>query len=784
MFIKKSIHRILLTITLLMLTFGSASISTAQDDSSTPTPGEPLVARVFFTGQADLNRLATRLDVWEVDHTAGYLVALLSPDQYAGLQQAGYRVEIDTEQTARLDRLNQPLPGQVSGIPGFPCYRTVEETYASLAQLAVDHPDLAQWIDIGDSWEKVTPAGQPGYDLHTLVLTNISIPGPKPKFYLMSAIHAREYTTAELATRYAEFLVANYGVDPDITWLLDYYEVHITPHANPDGRKIAETGVLWRKNVNPFGCLFPNSRGVDLNRNSSFKWGGGGASPYGCDDTYRGPSAASEPETQAIQAYVASIYPDQRGPGDNDPAPADSQGIFITLHSYSELVLFPWGWKAGPSPNVTQLETLGRKFGYFNHYKVCQPDPNDCLYHASGTTDDWAYGELGVTAYTFELGNYFFEGCSSFDNEILPANLPALLYALKAARRPYQDPAGPESLQVQVSPAQVNPGTPVSLTAKADDTRYDSGGPGSEPVQNIAEARYSIDQPSWMGGTTYPLSAADGNFDNPMENLQATVDTAGLSQGRHLIFVESQDADGHWGVPSAVFLDIGEVSYAPDLAPDQSTGQAAPGQTATYTLTLTNLGTSSDSFDLQFNGNTWDTNAQPNPAGPLGSGESQEIAVQVTIPPDATPGSSDIATITAISQGDTSKTASATITTTAVEPYGVTLTPEHAEELGFPGHQVFYILQLTNRGVLEDRFTAQIGSHAWETTLQAPDGPLGPGQSVDVMVTVTLPADAAFGASDTVQVTFTSQGKPDKSASASLKTTAGEPVAFLPITFR
>jgi hypothetical protein len=300
-------------------------------------------------------------------------------------------------------------------------------------------------------------------------------------------------------------------------------------------------------------------------------------------------------------------------------------------------VLFPGAGK----PILHQqrpAETLGRKFGYFNHYQVCQSGEPYCIYQTSGSTDDWAYGELGVAAYTFELGNYFFEACPDFENEILPANLPALLYALKAARRPYQNPAGPESLQVQVSPAQVNPGTTVALTATADDTRYDSGGWGGEPVQNIAEARYSIDRPSWMSGTTYPLSVVDGNFDNPVEGLQAAVDTAGLSQGRHLIFVESKDADGNWGIPSAAFLDIAEVPYSPDLAPDQSNGQATPGQTANYSLTLTNLGTLSDSFDLQFSGNTWEINAQPDPAGPLNSGESQEISVQVTIPSDASPG--------------------------------------------------------------------------------------------------------------------------------------------------
>jgi carboxypeptidase T len=72
------------------------------------------------------------------------------------------------------------------------------------------------------------------------VLTNQAITGTKPIFFLMAAIHAREYTTAESAMRFAEQLVRGYGRDPDATWLLDYTEIHVVPQANPDGRKQAE----------------------------------------------------------------------------------------------------------------------------------------------------------------------------------------------------------------------------------------------------------------------------------------------------------------------------------------------------------------------------------------------------------------------------------------------------------------------------------------------------------------------------------------------------------------
>ena len=358
-----------------------------------------MVARVYYTDQADLDRLAAVLDIWEVNRAAGYALALLGPARYAALLAAGYRIEVDQAQTDALLAPRQMSPSQTTGIPGYACYRTVEETYDSMVALAAAYPGLATWTDIGVSWDKATPGGPAGYDLYELTLTNKTLPGPKPRFFLMAAIHAREYTTAELAARYAEKLVADYGADADTTWLLDHYELRAMFQANPDGRKKAEAGASWRKNTdNDDGCTanlpqFSWTYGVDLNRNSTFKWGMGGSSSNPCDYTYRGPSAGSEPETQAVENRMRALFADQRGPADTDPALAETEGLMITLHSYSELVLFPWGWtSAQQAPNHDQLQTLGRKFGFYNGYQVCAAAP--CLYVASGGTDDFAYGEL------------------------------------------------------------------------------------------------------------------------------------------------------------------------------------------------------------------------------------------------------------------------------------------------------------------------------------------------------------------------------------------------------
>jgi len=248
-------------------------------------PREPdLIVRLYYGDRDRLEQLVSEYDVFEyANHEEGYVIARLRSADYAALAQAGYRLEIDAEQTSQANRVLSYSPQQSSGIPSYPCYRTVEETYAALAQIAVTYPGLAALVDIGDSWDKVKPGGPTGYDLLVLVLSNKARPGPKPRFFLMAEHHARELTTAETATRFAEELVTRYGADPDVTWLLDYYEVHILPLANPDGRKWAEQGYLWRKNTdNTNGCTSVPGYGTDLNRNSGFKWGGAGASTDPC----------------------------------------------------------------------------------------------------------------------------------------------------------------------------------------------------------------------------------------------------------------------------------------------------------------------------------------------------------------------------------------------------------------------------------------------------------------------------------------------------------------------
>ncbi len=552
-----------------LLNAAGVAVSPLEDPCEPNQSTEAVVARINYTDAHALHALFDQVDVWHVRPQQQAVVALVSPAQQQWLAREGYPFSQEPDLTAALpDPCALQAQAAAGRIPGYACYRTVEQTHSDLATLAERYPGLAERIDIGNSWYKIRSWGMAGFDIHALVLTNRQDTDfEKGDLVVMGAQHPRELATTEVATLFAELLLSNYGVDPDLTWLLDYNRIHIIPIANPDGRTWVEEGHLWRKNTNSTnGCDFP-SNGVDLNRNGSFLWNHcqGCSSDDVCSVFYRGEAAASEPETRAIEAYLQTVFADQRGEGYNDPAPEDTNGVFISLHSYGRLLFYPWEHSSSPAPNRDQLRRLGRKLGYFPDYRVCNPEL--CMYRFDGSATDFAYGTLGVAAYTYELGTSFFQDCPYFDSSIADPILDSLVYAAKAARRPYQLPAGPDIVNASAEPPRVPQGMAVTLTAAADDTRSAGSGSDIEPSQPISAARLSVNAPSWLATTFEALQPLDGNFDAAVESLTGALDTADMAPGAHTIFIEAQDADGNWGPPTAVSLEV--VAVATERTPPQ-----------------------------------------------------------------------------------------------------------------------------------------------------------------------------------------------------------------------
>ena len=472
-------------------------------------PDEPLIARVTIRTPADVARFASLgLDLLEA-REGDDLFILTTQAEVDRLKADGWSVVVDPDHTQRL-RQQQQEQRQRAATQVQPLfmggYRTVVEVRAALDDAATQHPDLAEVFVYGASWERLMGGASAGHDLFGIRLTNRKRPGPKPTFFLMSAIHARELSTPELALRFVDHLLGRYGIDADVTWLLDAHLVVVVPIVNPDGHVLAEQGYLQRKNTDTSHghCTVPNI-GVDLNRNSTFRWGVvNGPSESPCAETYPGPVPESEPETAALQALVRSLFPDQRGPGDGDASPSDATGILITLHSYSNLVMWPWGYTRETAPNVAGLSAIGRKFAAYNGYTRQQ---SIALYATSGTTDDWAYGELGIAAFTFEVGpssrscGGFFPPFTCLDGgaggAFWPRNLPAFLYAARIARTPFELAQGPTPDAAQhVAPEGIGservgftPHTFARASSRDTPARRANGGgePGSRHFAGVAE---------------------------------------------------------------------------------------------------------------------------------------------------------------------------------------------------------------------------------------------------------------------------------------------------------
>ena len=544
--------------------------SLAAGAFAAPLPSSHSALRVRADRAAARQRLGQRFDHAYRDHTSGDLIVEADQDDYDWLRAQGFKPRLDAPRTAALA---QNELGLAKAIPGFACYPTVAETYTLIDSLVSSYPNLASKVDIGDSWEKGDVGGNPGFDIFVLKISNAAIIEDKPKFFVMTAVHAREYATAPVNTAFAQWLLSNYGSDPDATWLVDHNEFHLLLQANPDGRLFTETGTdpnRWqRKNRHDQGQGSGTARGVDLNRNYPFGWGFfGGSNGSPSAETYRGSSAGSEPENQAIVNYLNSIFPDRRpgAPSTSDlttAAASDTQGMFFDIHSVANAVLWPWGMTGSPgSPvtgNNTSLRSLGRRLAWFNHY---DPDQSNSL-PADGASDDNAYASLGLPAYTIELGSdSFFQDCATFNSSILPDNLAMLRYAARTLHAPYQLPSGPEIRNAAASAGPITLGDPVNLSALADDSHFEQTN-GTELTQPISAVAASIDVLPWdPAAIPIALAASDGSFNSNNEAVSVTFNSAGLSLGRHLVYLQATDASGANGPPSAVFVEIAPALFA------------------------------------------------------------------------------------------------------------------------------------------------------------------------------------------------------------------------------
>ncbi|RME41338.1 MAG: hypothetical protein D6794_00800, partial [Deltaproteobacteria bacterium] len=255
--------------------------------------------------------------------------------------------------------------------------------------------------------------------------------------------------------------------------------------------------------------------------------------------------------------------------------------------------------------------------------------------------------------------------------------------------------------------------------------------------------------------------------------------------GQRDVFTATLSADSLGGtLGQAVLTGLTLSGYGVQVAPPSSQRTGLPGDTFTYTFTLTNTGNLIDTFALSLGGASWPVSA-PSSIGPLPPFASQAFTLSVDIPLTATDGAQDAVLLTLTSQADPTVSAQATFTTTADLPGGVTLAADSVAQSALPGEVVTYTLTLTNSGLYTDTYDLSLGASAWSSVLSvASAGPLSPGASAAFTVRVSIPASAADGESDALALTALSQSDPAVLQTLTLTTTARWHHVYIPLTVR
>lgn len=246
-----------------------------------------------------------------------------------------------------------------------------------LEEIHSKYPQITEIKSIGKTLE--------GRDILAIKISdNAQVDESEPSVLVNAMHHAREVMTPEIATDMIQYLTTNYGTDDKVTNWVNNSEIWVIPMFNLDGNnKMWLEDSYWRKNTR-------NGYGVDLNRNYPTGWNScNGSSGSRMAQTYRGTAPASESETQAMMNFVSEINP-----------------VFnISYHSYSEIVIYPFGCRPNRTPTEEVVEVIGAEIGEKLNYKP--GTAWELLYNADGGDIDWMYTEHQVIPYVIEVNSTY-----------------------------------------------------------------------------------------------------------------------------------------------------------------------------------------------------------------------------------------------------------------------------------------------------------------------------------------------------------------------------------------
>jgi hypothetical protein len=449
---------------------------------------------------ADL--LAMGVDPWIETMGPGVVPVLVAPDRRAALEASGWAVHVVTDDVQPwLDDEGERLaarPRVQHGGDPFADYLDLDEVNALLDELAAGAPDLATVIDLGASIE--------GRPIRGLRIGTGN--GQWPAMVIVGGQHAREWISVSTALWIASRFVQG-AAEPDLAELFASLDVVIVPVVNPDGYVYSwEAQRFWRKNRR-------DGVGVDTNRNFGYGWGGEGAGFEPEAENYAGPAAFSEPESTAVRDWVVGH---------------DEVVAFVDLHSFGQLLLWPWGHIDEDTPDAIALETMGgdmaeAMFGV--HQRSYTPIQGVDLYPAAGNAIDWAYGDANLRAFTIELRpgpdvESFEQGFLLPPDQIVPVGEEAMAAVLVLAEwSAMQDGSGEDT------------STGGDATTTSGSTVDDTGDDGDSTTSAATLTSATMDD---AGPTSANESATAGDDSSSSGGANENDDTSGCgctSGGSH-----------------------------------------------------------------------------------------------------------------------------------------------------------------------------------------------------------------------------------------------------------
>ena len=268
------------------------------------------------------------------------------------------------------------------------------EILGEIREIVAIDPDIASWQIIGTSGTDRLPIYAIKVSDHVILSEDYD-----PKLLFVGSHQSEEVIGIEVVLNNARKTIESYGVDPFLTDIVDTYELWFVPTVDPEGFALVNGGKCQFKRKNNSdtdwdGVFEPLEDGVDLNKNYPVNWEHGESS-WKRSRYYKGNSAASEPEVQAMmrlyesERFIASLFYHSSASG-----------------NYSERIFFPWHWDDDLSPDYVGMYHLAKDVTreLLRDFEDGQYTVHTWNNYRNGYARDYIYSTFQTWALTIESG--------------------------------------------------------------------------------------------------------------------------------------------------------------------------------------------------------------------------------------------------------------------------------------------------------------------------------------------------------------------------------------------